>query len=318
MGQRMRMINMIIYDPQRGEYVDDETGEVIEDRVAVFAERAYYDSEQYRERKQHGETLKHSIVDYGISTIVDTQDIRLVRQHMRTRNIYEYKLLRTLKYLHMIRGRLYTKYYIPSHVYENAALLIRKTLKDVIKLEKVKVRALVAAALYISMKQYNIYIDKEIRQDIKEYADIKFRDFFRAYRLLVDANGHKIYNNNNGFDPMLIIEKRIEKIKNAIDYVFSQHYDSCIASETMQLLEKLAEAFMNDISLTNKFVRSEATAGALINLAARKCLNFDEKLKKYHDYRREFTLEYLADMLNISSVSLRLYIKNINSLILRE
>ena len=117
---------------------------------------------------------------------------------------------------------------------------------------------------------------------------------------------------------MLIIEKRIEKIKNVIDYVFSQYYDSCIASKTMQLLDRLAEALMNDISLTNKFVNSEATAGALINIAARKCLNFDERLKKYNDYKREFTLEYLANILNISSVSLRLYIKNINSLILRE
>jgi len=75
---------------------------------------------------------------------------------------------------------------------------------------------------------------------------------------------------------------------------------------------------VNDISLLNKFVNNEATAGALINIVARKCLNFDEKLKKYNDYKKEFTLEYLANMLNISSVSLRLYIKKINSLILRE
>jgi len=313
------MMNMIVFDPVRGEYIDDETGLVIEDKVVAFVERAFYDEEERKKRKQHGETLKHSIADFGISTIIDTQDIKLLRQHMRTRNMYEQKLVRALHFLHMIRGRLFAKYNIPAHVYENAALLIRKALKDIAKLEKVKARALSAAALYISMKQYNMYIDKEIRNDIKEYADVKFRDFFRAYRLLIDANGHKINsNNNNGFDPMLIIEKRIEKIKNAIDYVFSQHYDSCIASKTMQLLDRLAEAFMNDISLTNKFINSEATAGALINIAARKCLNFDEKLKKYNDYKREFTLEYLANILNISSVSLRLYIKNINSLILRE
>jgi len=228
--------------------------------------------------------------------------------------MYEYKLLRALKYLHMIRGRLYAKYYIPAHVYENAALLIRKAY--IIKLEKVKVRALAAVALYISMKQYNIYIDKEIRRDIKEYADVKFRDFFRAYRILVDANGHKIDNgSSNGFDPMLIIEKRIEKIKNVIDYVFAQHYDSCIASETMQLLDRLTETLTSDISLTNKFVNSEATAGALINIAARRCLGFDEKLKKYNDYKKEFTLEYLANILNISSVSLRLYIKKLKEVI---
>jgi len=305
---------LIIYDPVRGEYIDDETGEVIEDRVAVFAERAYYDEEERVKRKQHGETLKYSIADFGVSTVIDTEDIKLIRQHMRTRNMYEYKLVRALKFLHMIRGRLYAKYYIPAHVYENAALLIRKAY--IIKLEKVKVRALAAAALYISMKQYGIYIDKDIRNDIKEYADVKFRDFFRAYRLLVDANGHKINNNNNGFDPMLIIEKRIEKIKNVIDFVFSQCYDSCIASETMELLNRLAEAFMNDISLTNKFVNSEATAGALINIAARKCLNFDERLKKYNDYKKEFTLEYLAKiLLNISSVSLRLYIKKLKEVI---
>jgi transcription initiation factor TFIIIB Brf1 subunit/transcription initiation factor TFIIB len=313
------MMNMIIYDPVRGEYIDDETGEVIEDRVAVFAERVFYDDEQYRERKQHGEILKHSIADFGVSTIIDSRDIKLIRQHMKTRNMYKHKLLRALKFLHMIRGRLYAKYYIPAHVYENAAILIRKTLKDVIKLEKVKVRALVAAALYISMKQYGIYIDKDIRNDIKEYADIKFRDFFRAYRLLVDANGHKINNSsNNGFDPLLIVERRIEKIKNVIDYVFSQHYDSCIFSETMQLLDRLAEALTSDISLINKFVSNEATAGALINIAARKCLIFDEKLKKYNDYKKEFTLEYLANILNISSVSLRLYIKKLKEVIMSD
>ncbi len=142
---------MIIFDPERGEYVDTETGEVIEDRIVDLGpEWRVYDQ---TELQRTGSPLTLTVHDQGLSTTIGYEKvkdrIKLMKMQKLQRSVRvsnrDRKLVTFLTTLNSEASKLG----LPDHVKETAALLLRKVVEKGLE-KRVDPLILVIAVLYYS------------------------------------------------------------------------------------------------------------------------------------------------------------------------
>jgi len=155
---------MIIFDPERGEYVDTETGEVVEDRVVDLGpEWRVYNHEDVLERERTGSPLTLKIHDEGLSTTIGRYGkvkdrIKLMKMQRlnnwsRISSTREKKLVTYLSRL----NREASKLDLPKHVKETAAFILRRLIENGLE-RRISLNALIAAVLYYSCQMNNVPI----------------------------------------------------------------------------------------------------------------------------------------------------------------
>ncbi len=176
---------MIIFDPERGEYVDTETGEVIEDRIVDLGpEWRVYDQ---TELQRTGSPLTLTVHDQGLSTTIGYEKvkdrIKLMKMQKLQRSVRvsnrDRKLVTFLTTLNSEASKLS----LPDHVKETAALLLRKVVEKGLE-KRVDPLILVIAVLYYSCQVNNVPL---YLQEFRKRFGISASDFWKVTRRIKDA-----------------------------------------------------------------------------------------------------------------------------------
>jgi len=198
---------MIIYDPERGEYVDTETGEVVEDRVVDQGpEWRTYNHKDRLERERTGSPLTLKVHDEGLSTSIGRYSkvkdriklmkMRRLHNWIKISSTKEKKLVTYLSRL----NREASKLGLPNHVKETAALLLRKIIENCLE-RRITPNALIAVVLYHSCQANNVPISL---QEFKAKFGISTSEFWDATKRIKTAIPE--------FRPTIIPTKYIPKI----------------------------------------------------------------------------------------------------------
>jgi len=307
-SEKQQVINMIIYDPVRGEYIDEETGEVIEDRIADPRGGERHTLERY------GRFMRYSVHDRGITTFINKPkreegDLRILpKEHVRImfaqasarRSDGERRLVRLLKMLHVIVGRLSKRYYIPKEVVEDAALIIRRLLNKIPR--SVRERVFVISALYLAAKRFGIHINpKDLIEVVylEKKRKIKMRRFFRTTQDIIEilgVDGEKRETDH--------IKRKIENIREHIERIFEERHDPCIYSSSMTLLETLENIMRRNHDILKDLVIDKAVAASIVRLAICRCGGI---VIKGTCYSEVFTQRKLGKILDLSDLTIRKY-----------
>jgi transcription initiation factor TFIIIB Brf1 subunit/transcription initiation factor TFIIB len=308
--EKQQAIEMIIYDPVRGEYIDEETGEVIEDRIADPRGGERHILERY------GRYMRHSVHDRGITTFINKPkreegDLRILsKDHARIifaqasarRSDEERRLVRLLKMLHVFIGRLSKRYYIPNEVVEDAALMIRRLINKMPNI--ITGKTLVISALYLAAKRFGIHINPKDLLDVaylENKRKIKMRRFFRATQDIIEIlsiDGEKRETD--------YIKKKIENIREYIEKIFEERHNPCVYSSSMILLETLENMLRKDQSLLKELKLDKAVATSIVRLATCRCEGI---IIEGICYTERFTQKELEKILDISDITIRKYEK---------
>jgi len=175
---------MIIFDSERGEYVDTETGEVIEDRVVDLGpEWRVYDQELQRT----GSPLTLTVHDHGLSTTIGYEKvkdrIKLMKMRKLQRSVRVSNRDRKLVTLLTVLNSEASKLGLPDHVRETAAFLLRKVVEKGLE-RRIDPLVLVIAVLYYSCQVNNVPL---YLQEFKKRFGISSSDFWKVMRRIKDA-----------------------------------------------------------------------------------------------------------------------------------
>ena len=315
--EKQQVINMIIYDPVRGEYIDEETGEVIEDRIADPRGGERHTLERY------GRFMRYSVHDRGITTFINKPkreegDLKfLPKDHARIifaqastrRSDGERRLVRLLKMLHVIVGRLSKRYYIPKEVVEDAALIIRRLLNKMPNI--ITEKTLVISALYLAAKRFGIHINPKDLLDVaylENKRKIKMRRFFRATQDIIEILGINNEKRETDYEKnyMSYIKRKIENIREHIERIFEERHDPCVYSSSMTLLETLENMIRKNQDLLKELKLDKALAASIVRLAVCQCEGI---IIEGVCYTEKYTQKELEKILDISDITIRKYEK---------
>ncbi|MEM2234273.1 MAG: transcription initiation factor IIB [Desulfurococcaceae archaeon] len=186
----------IIFDPERGEYICEETGEVIEERVIEEKPewRAFTPEERER-RSRIGGPLTATVHDMGLSTVIDWRDRdatgkrlelrrRLEMQRLRrwqTRSRIQSSMERNLAQAMNELDKISDQLDLPRNVREEAARIYR----DAVERGFVRGRSIesvVAAAIYIACRELKV---PRTLDEIATFTRSSRKEIARCYRLLL-------------------------------------------------------------------------------------------------------------------------------------
>lgn len=169
----------IVYDPQRGEYIDEETGEVIsasEIREGVDWRAYSYDDVIRRAHVGPGHTYK--VHDGGITTFVsgDNRYSKMQKMLRRPDDVLGRREVEAKKRLNEIAGVVT----LPNVVVEDSgAILKRLAHRGLIKRKNID--AVVAAVIYRVARLRRVEIDKE---ELLRIAGVDKKRFFKTLKRL--------------------------------------------------------------------------------------------------------------------------------------
>jgi len=182
---------MIIYDAQRGEYIDTETGEVIEERVVDLGpEWRVLNNDDISQRERVGDPLTLKVHDNGLTTKIGITQfrkaedkIKLIKMRRLQKSIrVSYKDKKLVTYLSML-NREASKLGLPEYVKETAGIILRKLVRDSSH-NRIKPDVLIVVVLYYSCQVNNIPIHL---QELRAKFDISTREFWKAMRRVNEA-----------------------------------------------------------------------------------------------------------------------------------
>lgn len=177
---------MIIFDAERGELIDTETGEVVEERVVdpgpewrTFSDVDRLERERVGPRvtlKVHDDGLVTKIGKIGYRKVEDK--IKLVKMRRLQNSIrVSYKDKKLVTYLSKLNSEA-SKLGLPEHVKETAAIIMKKLVRDESYM-RIKPDALIAITLYYSCQVNNIPVSL---QELKARFGLSERAVWKAIR----------------------------------------------------------------------------------------------------------------------------------------
>lgn len=177
---------MIIFDAERGELIDTETGEVIEERVADLGPewRAFNELDRL-ERERVGSRLTMKVHDQGLTTKIGKigyrkagDRIKIIKMRRLQNSIrVPSKDRKLVTYLSRLNAEA-SKLGLPEHVKETAAIMMKKLVNGDSD-ERIKPDALIAIALYYSCQVNNIPVSL---QELKARFGLSERAVWKAMR----------------------------------------------------------------------------------------------------------------------------------------
>lgn len=181
----------IIYDEVRGEYICTETGEVLEERmVDVGPEWRFFEVANETSRVRGSEPVTSKVHDYGLSTIIDEHSyegkkLNELNKSSRVRN-KEKRLVKALQLMNSVISRLG----LPNSdlVKNDAGMIVNRLYRRGI-IKKKNMRAIIAAVIVTSLKNYSIPFDT---REILNLCQVTQREVWKALLKIHRDSGEKI------------------------------------------------------------------------------------------------------------------------------
>ncbi len=193
----------IVFDPERGEYICIETGEVLEEHVVDQGPewRAFTPEEKER-RSRVGGPLTPTVHDKGLSTVIDWRDRDATGKKLEPKKRLE--VLRWRKW--QIRARIQSSIDrnlaqamnelerissllgLPRSIKEEAALIYRKAVEKGLVRGR-SIESIVAAAVYAACRRLKV---PRTLDEIAIYTKADRKEVARCYRLLLRELGVRV------------------------------------------------------------------------------------------------------------------------------
>ena len=264
---------MIIFDAERGEYIDSDTGEVIEERVVDQGpEWRIYDHED-RERERTGSRLTLTVHDQGLSTRIGHDKVKdriklMKMQRLQSKVRVSSRDKKIITYLRMVNGEA-AKLGLPEHVRETAAAIIRRLFARPFPI-KIRSHVLLAAVLYYSCEINNV--PKHLQEFRVRYAISSRRELWKALTVVKESIPE--------FRPKM---KPTEYIPKVIDKL---NLPPIIGAKAAELIDFM---YRNNLTGGKSYISLSAAAVYVISTLM--------------DMKR--TQKEIADSLNITDVTIR-------------
>jgi len=289
---------MIIFDPQRGEYIDEETGEVI-DSPAFTQPITYVDDGDKLNIDRHYERVLFHKPDLGISTSAP-EHLRYIQTMSKDFYTTHYPYYQYYRFLTNLRGRLSSIINIPSYVAEDALLIIKKFLRKRVR-DSLKMREIVVSALYLSMMRYKL--DRPGLLNIFcEYASVDLSRAERAVKIIkeiLNINGKTTDENIDVEDE--IVRRKIDEIKRFlrgyINMLINEEMKRiCVETASTEILNMLREGLKKDLSMLNMLKSDRHIALTIIymsSLVCKACVSLRKLDVKEHLIQRPTANKYM-------------------------
>lgn len=255
--------NLVIADPNTGELIRKDTGEVISDNVlSQEKEWRSFDSEDSDIRARVGAPTSLAFHDKGLSTKIgnETTDasgnvidsatqMRMGRLRMwNNRSQNHSPTERNLQQAFSMLSRMKDRLALPHHVTEKAAYTYRKAQERGL-IRGDTIGSVLAASIYIAVRQSGV---PRTLDGISEISDIKPGEVARSYRRIISELDIKV--------PLIDPRKYIVKIANNLDF------DEKIRRKVLELMEQAKK----NLAVGKDPISIAASILYIVNLSERK------------------------------------------------
>ena len=230
--------DMVITDPETGELIRKDTGEVISDNtLSQEKEWRSFDIQEDENRSRVGTSTSLAFHDMGLSTTIGKEAIdasgnvidaatrtRMSRLRMwNNRSQSHSSTERSLQQAFTMLSRIKDRLGLPNHVTEKAAYTYRKAQeRGLIRGDTIS--SVLAASIYVAARQSGVL---RTLDEISESSDVKLKQAARSYRHIVTQLDIKA--------PMIDPSKYIIKIANKLGF------DEKIKRKALELMEQAQE-----------------------------------------------------------------------------
>jgi transcription initiation factor TFIIB len=256
--------NIVVADPNTGELIRKDTGEVISENVlSQEKEWRSFDSEDSDMRARAGAPTSLAFHDKGLSTMIgnETTDasgnvigsatqmrmgrLRMWNNRSQNHSPAERNLQQAFSMLSRIKDRLG----LPHHVTEKAAYTYRKAQERGL-IRGDTIGSVLAASIYVAVRQSGV---PRTLDDISEISDIKPGEVARSYRRIISELDIKV--------PLIDPRKYIVRIANNLDF------DEKIRRKALELM---GQAQKKNLAVGKDPISIAASILYIVNLSERK------------------------------------------------
>ena len=225
----------VVSDPETGELIRKDTGEVISDNMlSQGKEWRSFGVEEGANRARTGTPTSLAFHDMGLSTVIGKEatdasgnaidtDTRMRMSRLRTwdnRSQVHSPTERSLQKAFSILSRLKDRLGLPNHITEKAAYTYRKA-QDRGLVRGDTVDSVLAASIYVAARQSGV---PRTLDEISEISNVKLKHAARSYRRIVTQLDIKA--------PIIDPSKYIMKVANKLGF------DEKIKRKALELMEK--------------------------------------------------------------------------------
>jgi transcription initiation factor TFIIB len=225
----------VVIDPETGELIRKDTGEVISDNMlSQGKEWRSFGIEEGANRARTGTPTSLAFHDMGLSTVIGKEatdasgnaidtDTRMRMSRLRTwdnRSQVHSPTERSLQKAFSILSRLKDRLGLPNHITEKAAYTYRKA-QDRGLVRGDTIDSVVAASIYVAARQSGV---PRTLDEISEISNVKLKHAARSYRRIVTQLDIKA--------PIIDPSKYIIKVANKLGF------DEKIKRKALELMEK--------------------------------------------------------------------------------
>jgi transcription initiation factor TFIIB len=212
---------VVITDPETGELIRKDTGEVISDNtLSREKEWRSFDTIEHENRARTGTPTSLAFHDMGLSTVIGKEatdasgnnidaGTRMRMNRLRTwdyRSQVQSSTERSLQKAFSILSRLKDRLGLPNHVTEKAAYTYRKAQeRGLIRGDTID--SVLAASIYVALRQSEV---PRTLDEISEISNVKLKHAARSYRRIITELDIKA--------PMIDLSKYIVKIANKLGF----------------------------------------------------------------------------------------------------
>jgi transcription initiation factor TFIIB len=212
---------VVITDPETGELIHKDTGEVISDNtLSREKEWRSFDTIEGENRARTGTPTSLAFHDMGLSTVIGKEatdasgnnidtGTRMRMNRLRTwdyRSQVQSSTERSLQKAFSILSRLKDRLGLPNHVTEKAAYTYRKAQeRGLIRGDTID--SILAASIYVALRQSEV---PRTLDEISEISDVKLKHAARSYRRIITELDIKA--------PMIDLSKYIMKVANKLGF----------------------------------------------------------------------------------------------------
>jgi transcription initiation factor TFIIB len=225
----------VVSDPETGELIRKDTGEVISDNMlSQRKEWRSFDIEEGANRARTGAPTSLAFHDMGLSTVIGKEatdasgnaidtDTRMRMSRLRTwdnRSQVHSSTERSLQKAFSILSRLKDRLGLPNHITEKAAYTYRKA-QDKGLVRGDTIDSVLAASIYVAARQSGV---PRTLDEISEISNVKLKHAARSYRRIITQLEIKA--------PIIDPSKYIMKVANKLGF------DEKIKRKALELMEK--------------------------------------------------------------------------------
>ena len=226
--------SLVITDPETGELIRKDTGEVISDNIlSQQKEWRSFNIEEGENRARIGTPTSLAIHDMGLATkigkeatdasgnVIDaTTRMRMSRLRMwNSRSQSHSSTERSLQQAFTMLSRIKDRLGLPNHVTEKAAYTYRKAQERGL-IRGDTIGSVLAASIYVAARQSGVL---RTLDDISKISDLKTGEVARSYRRIMSELDIKV--------PLIDVKKYIIKVANNLNF------DEKIKRKALELVE---------------------------------------------------------------------------------